>query len=104
MIRQTLAAAVLVLATASAAHAGTPRVDQRQENQERRIDQGVNSGELTARETRTLAVRQANIAVHEANAKADGVVTARERARLHAEQDRASRAIYRKKHNDRDRY
>lgn len=103
MIRQTLAVTCLALAWTAAAQAGTPRVDQRQHNQQHRIEQGVRSGELTMRETRTLAVQQARIAVHEANAKSDGVVTARERARLHAHQERASDAIYRKKHNARDR-
>jgi hypothetical protein len=107
MIRQLSAAALLApalaLAMTATAHAGTPRVDQRQDHQEARIAQGVNSGELTAREMRTLAAQQARIAAHEARAKADGVVTVRERASLHAQQDHASRAIYRKKHNERDR-
>ena len=103
MIRQTLAVTCLALAWTAAAHAGTPRVDQRQHNQEHRIGQGVRSGELTLRETRTLAAQQGRIAAYESQAKSDGVVTARERARLHAQQERASDAIYRKKHNARDR-
>ena len=32
----------------------TPRIDKRQENQERRIDQGVKSGELTKQEAARL--------------------------------------------------
>ncbi len=32
-------------------------------------------------------------------AKSDGVVTKKERAKLQAEQNKASRTIYRKKHN-----
>ena len=32
----------------------TPRIDKRQENQERRIDQGVKSGELTKKEAARL--------------------------------------------------
>ena len=62
----------------------------------------MQSGELTARETGTLARQQARIQAHENRAGADGVVTARERARLSAQQDHASRSIYRRKHNGRD--
>jgi uncharacterized membrane protein YebE (DUF533 family) len=77
----------------------TPRINQRQQNQQQRIDQGVQSGALTARETRTLDARENKIAADKAAAKADGNVTAAERAKLHGEERRTSRAIYRKKHN-----
>lgn len=79
----------------------TPRVDQRQSNQERRIDQGVASGSLSASEAARLERQQDRVQGAEDRAKADGVVTRRERAGLHAAQDHASRTIARKKHNDR---
>jgi hypothetical protein len=81
------------------AHADTPWIDQRQANQERRIDQGIASGQLTQREATRLDRQQDRIDRMENKAKADGVVTARERARLHAAQDRASRNIAREKHD-----
>ncbi|MFO1296993.1 MAG: hypothetical protein U1F25_11305 [Rubrivivax sp.] len=58
----TLAAAslsTLAQGAAPAAAASTPRIDQRQANQERRIDQGVASGQLTAR--RAIEAQQGHI-------------------------------------------
>jgi hypothetical protein len=89
-----------VLAQGAAPSPGaTPGVDQRQANQERRIDQGVASGQLTPREARRMQRQQAGVERAEARAKADGTVTARERQRLHQRQDRTSRHIYRQKHD-----
>lgn len=107
-----VAAAVLALATfaasaqtgaASAPGTNTPRIDQRQANQEKRIDQGVASGELTRREARKLNRQQAAINAAEDKAKADGSVTAKERHRLHKAQNHASRDIRRQKHDAQDR-
>ena len=79
----------------------TPVVNQRQRNQQHRIGQGVKSGQLTAGETRQLEHQQARIQRTKEKDKADGTVTPQERAQLHRMQDRASRDIYRDKHNDR---
>ena len=79
----------------------TPRVDQREANQQARIAQGAASGSLTPHETQRLEKEQARIDNAEAKAKSDGTVTAKERRRLHAMQDGASRDIHRKKHNGR---
>jgi hypothetical protein len=79
----------------------TPVVDQREKNQEKRIDQGIKSGEVTKGEAARLEAQQGRIKVDEAKAKADGVVTPKERAKLTREQNRANRNIYRKKHNGR---
>ncbi|MBR7799297.1 hypothetical protein [Undibacterium fentianense] len=79
----------------------TPNVRQRQINQQKRIAEGVQSGELTSRETANLEMREAKIQADKRAAKSDGVVTAAERAKLHAEENRASRKIYQKKHNER---
>lgn len=84
---------------ALAENAETPGIDQRQANQERRIDQGIASGELTEREANRLNRQQDRIDKMENNAKADGVVTKKERAKIHAAQDRASRNIARQKHD-----
>ena len=100
MLKATLLVGALVLTTAAYADSTqTLRIDQRQQNQEQRIDQGVQSGALTPRETKTLDARENKIAANEAAAKADGKVTAGERARLRGEERRTSRAIVRKKHN-----
>ena len=102
-------AIILMMATfvmavgAGSVFAGTndPVIQQREINQENRIEQGVRSGELTPREAGRLDAQQARIQQDEARMKADGNLTPRERAKLAREQNRASRNIYRKKHNAR---
>jgi len=95
--------AVLLVALAGLAHAGTPGVHHRQWKQHARIHQGVQSGELTRGEAMRLRAGQRHIRRAEFRAKSDGVVTARERARLHAMQNHESRTIWRMKHNARSR-
>lgn len=80
----------------------TPRVEQREMNQERRIQQGVDSGQLTQREATRLEAEQGRVERAETKAKADGKVTAKERARLRKMQNNTSRNIARQK-NDRQR-
>lgn len=100
MKSQLIAAAIAaVISVPVFAQANTPGIDQRQANQERRIDQGVASGELNARETARLERGQQRAENMETRAKSDGVVTARERARIHNTQDRQSARIYRQKHD-----
>jgi tellurite resistance protein len=81
------------------AQTATPRVTKRQVQQQARIKEGVKSGQLTPRETRKLERQQAKIAVDKAKAKADGVVTPAERRKLMREQNRASKRIYKEKHD-----
>ena len=87
------------LAQAPADPSATPRVGQRTANQQKRIDQGVASGALNEKEAARLKKREAKIAADTAAAKADGTVTKAERAKLHNEQNRASRAIGKQKHD-----
>ena len=100
-LRAATLAAVLASTTAHAAGTNTPVLDQRQENQERRIEQGVESGALNANEAARLEAQQNRVQRAEDRAKADGVVTGKERAALHHRQDHASGNIARKKHNNR---
>jgi len=86
-------------ASAQTSAPATPRVDQREANQQQRITQGVGSGELTQKETYKLEKEQAAIDKTEARAKADGKVTRAERKRLHRMQDAASRDIHKQKHD-----
>jgi len=88
-------------APAAAPGTHTPRVDQREANQQARIAEGAANGSLTAQETQRLEKEQARVNNAEARAKSDGTVTAKERRRLHVMQDGASRDIRRKKHNER---
>ena len=77
----------------------TPKIDQRQANQEKRIDQGINSGALTPKETAKLDQRETKIESDKLAAKADGKVTRAERRKLKREENRASAAIKRQKHD-----
>lgn len=101
---QTLIAAIaltaggVAFAQAPAAPA-TPNLDKREANQQARIDQGVASGQLTAKETNRLDKREAKLAADEAAAKADGKVTRAERRKLQREANRDSAAIHKQKHD-----
>jgi len=85
------------------AQAETPRIDQRQANQERRIDQGIASGQLNEHEAARLNNQQQHINNLEDKAKSDGAVTKKERARIRHAQDRTSRHIARQKHDRQQR-
>lgn len=98
-IRIMLSALTLAAAGGALAQTTTPKVDQRQENQERRIERGTNSGQLTPHEATRLEHRQEHVDRVEERAKADGKVTAKERAHMDNVQDRASRDIRREKHD-----
>ena len=78
-------------------------VGKRAENQQDRIAQGVKSGQLTAAEASHLEGREAaiNKEVHNDRAANGGKLTSAERRQVNRQQDRTSRAIYRKKHNAR---
>lgn len=102
MKTRNLVAVLCVAAFAVPAFAqgvSTPRIDQRQASQEKRIDQGVQSDSLTGTETARLENGQNHVQNLENKATADGQVTAKERARIAHAQNKQSRHIYRKKHN-----
>ncbi|MBC7918169.1 MAG: hypothetical protein H7Y28_10215 [Rhodoferax sp.] len=77
----------------------TPVLDQRQANQEKRVDQGVASGQLTTKEAVRMDKREDKLAAQEQAAKADGKVTRKERMRLRREAAKDSAAIHRQKHD-----
>jgi hypothetical protein len=77
----------------------TPRIDQRQANQQQRIDRGVQSGALTEKEAARLQKGQRRVQRMENKAMADGKMTPRERRRIEHAQDTQSRKIYQEKHD-----
>ena len=96
----TLAMGTMAMAQAvPQAAASTPRLDKREVMQQKRIDQGVASGQLTAKETNNLDKREAKLAANETAAKADGKVTRAERGKLERQANRDSKAIHRQKHD-----
>ncbi|MBL8521731.1 MAG: hypothetical protein JNK75_13830 [Betaproteobacteria bacterium] len=95
-----LAGLFLVPAVAQTAPGtNTPRVDKRQEKQDKRIDQGVASGQLNTKEAARLEAGQARVDAAEDKAKADGKVTAKERAKLTHKQNKQNRRIAKQKHD-----
>ena len=101
MLTRALLISLITAATAVPAYAqtATPGVDARQDIQQKRIDQGVASGELNQREAARLNRQQDRIQGMEDRAKADGTVTNQERRQLNRAQNRASRHIGKEKHD-----
>ena len=97
-----LIAGVIAIAT-FAGTAQAQNVNHRQYNQDHRIEQGVRNGRLTPAEARNVSHQQHSIARQENRMRYrnGGHLTRRDRARLQHRQDRASRHIYRAKHNHR---
>ncbi|KAF0182949.1 MAG: hypothetical protein FD164_903 [Nitrospirae bacterium] len=89
----------LAVAPALAAGTDSPGIDQRQMNQQKRIDQGVQSGQLTEKEAKKLNKQQDRIEKKEAKMKEDGKLTKKERAKLKKKQDKAGKKIYKEKHD-----
>ena len=92
---------VVVTALSSLAMAG--EVDRREERQQDRIGQGVQSGQLTPGETAHLEKQEQRIdnQVKAERAANGGHLTAAERQQVNREQNRESRRIYAAKHNAR---
>ena len=72
---------------------------QRNINQQSRIEQGVQSGSLTTRETAKLEAGQSRDTRAEAHAGADGNVSAKEQKRMQKKENRQSARIHREKHD-----
>lgn len=98
-----LLVAALAITSIAQAQDRTPVINHRQHRQERRINQGVRSGELTRNETRHLRGDERRIGEQRRMAMSEGRMNHAERAHLRHEENRTSRAIYRDKHNDRVR-
>jgi|SRR5579872_374021 len=81
----------------------TSEVGKRAENQQDRIAQGVNSGQLTAGETKNLEHNEGRInqEVHNDRAANGGKLTQQERQQVNRQQNKMSRQIYKDKHNSR---
>ena len=100
-IRIAALACAIVFASgvAVAQTTSTPRIDQRQANQQKRIDEGVKSGELNAKEAQRLQKGQQRVQNAETKAMSDGTVTKKEQRKIEHMQDQQSKKIYREKHD-----
>jgi hypothetical protein len=74
-------------------------VNQRKENQQQRIGEGVENGSLTAAEAAKLEHKETNLNKEEKAMKADGNFTPAERAKLQHQENKLSKDIYEQKHD-----
>lgn len=93
------ALAGLAFSAAAQETKSTKRIDKRQDYQERRIEQGQRSGQLTQKEAARLEKGQDRVQKMENKAVADGKVTKKERAKIEKAQDRQSARIHRERHD-----
>jgi Ni/Co efflux regulator RcnB len=103
----SLAAVSAVLSAAPLAASAAPwqSVNERQANLERRIDQGVRSGELTRPEAARVRGEFRQIARLEVQyRRSGGRLTGYERADLDRRFDRLSQQVYAQKHDPQARY
>jgi len=96
----TLSAIIAACTVAVPAMArGGDRVDERQDRQQHRIEQGYRSGDLTRHEARRLEQGQARIDRMQRQARRDGQVDRHERRHIREEVARQDRRIYRERHD-----
>lgn len=98
-IRTLIASAVAAITVSAFAQTATPNIDQRQANQQSRINEGKATGTLSKREAARMEAGQAKVAGMKAGAAADGKVTRTERAAIKKEQNKQSRRIKTQKHD-----
>jgi hypothetical protein len=78
-----------------------PTIQQRKDNQQDRVANGVQDGQLTTGETKNLENKEANINSEEHTMRTDddGKLTAADRTKLNNQQNKVSSDIYSDKHN-----
>jgi len=101
----TLTTTLMIAASTLLAQTNVPpgTIAQRKQNQQDRIANGVDSGQLTAGETKNLEGREANLNRHERQMRAadGGKLTAADRTQLNRQENHISGQIYQDKHNAR---
>ena len=95
----TMMAAGLIASTAAVAQEG--RIQQRKENQQQRIGNGVKNGSLTPKETARLENKEAKLNKEiRTDRKANGGnLTNNQKAQINRQQNRLSKDIYQTKHD-----
>jgi len=100
-MKTLIVTAIAASVALTGAFAQNSEVGQRAENQQDRIAQGVNSGQLTAGETSRLESKESAIhqEVHADRSLNGGKLTSQERNIVNQQQNRVSNQIYNDKHN-----
>ena len=91
--------AMSVLTTAAWAQTPAEQDQQRDVNQQQRIEQGLQSGQLSTKEAGSLERQEKHVDNMEARDLKNGSMSAGEQARLNAAQNKVSSDIYADKHN-----
>jgi hypothetical protein len=91
--------AMSVLTTAAWAQTPAEQDQQRNVNQQQRIEQGLQSGQLSTKEAGSLERQEKHVDNMEARDLKNGSMSAGEQARLNAAQNKVSSDIYADKHN-----
>ena len=91
--------AMSVLTTAAWAQTPAEQDQQRDVNQQQRIEQGLQSGQLSTKEAGSLERQEKHVDNMEAHDLKNGSMSAGEQARLNADQNKVSSDIYADKHN-----
>ncbi len=94
--------ALFVVAGVAPGHAAT--IQKRQAKEAHRVNKGEKRGQLTPKESSRLRNQQNLIAIERSQAKMDGKITQRERSDIHHDQNRLSKDIKHKRHNQRRVY
>jgi hypothetical protein len=83
------------------AQSNDPTVNQRRENQQDRVANGVQSGQLTAGETKNIEGNEANLnrEIRDDRQADDGHLTQQEKQQVNRQQNGLSRQIYNDRHN-----
>src|SRR5580658_7452240 len=86
---------------AGGALAQDPTIQQRKENQQDRIANGVKNGSLTPHETANLENKEAHLnqEIRHDRKQNGGNLTNKEKAQVNRQQNRLSKNIYKDKHN-----
>jgi hypothetical protein len=88
-----------MLTSAAWAQTTAEKDQQRDVNQQQRIEQGLQSGQLSTKEAGSLERQEQHVDKMEARDMKNGSVSPAEQARLNAAQNRVSNNIYADKHN-----
>jgi len=94
--------ATFMLAAVAVAQSADPAtISQRKENQQDRIANGVQSGQLTAGETKSLESKESNLnrEVRDDRQADGGKLTGQEKQQINTQQNHLSNQIYADKHN-----
>ena len=96
-----LPAAFAQSGTSSTTTTNPPTIQQRKENQQDRIANGIEDGQLTTGETKSLETKEAGLNKEEKTMRTDnnGKLTPADRAKLQHQQNHLSNQIYSDKHN-----